>query len=452
MGDTVAGNASARRLGLGAVLAFASVGAPIHIIQLAVAVHLPRYFATTLGLSLSLVGATFAFIRFIDIPIDAVLGVAMDRTRSRFGRYRLWLALGAPVLSLGFYMLIASPPQVGVLYFASWLLVMYIGYSMVYLSHFAWAGNVATDYDERSRIFGAITAMGVAGTLAALAIPIVLSLYGRTEGEGVRGMLWFLVILSPLAAILALLRTPERINRDHAEVFRLQDYAALLARPNVLRLLAADLFVTLGPGWMAAIYLYYAKDARGFDTAAANIILLGYIASGMVGAPLIASLAKRIGKHRAMIVAICGYCAALLTVPFLPKGEYLYTLAPIFLAGSMYAGQLVMLRAITGDIADEVRLDVGREQMGLMYALTNGTTKLGGAASIFLTFATLDAVGYMAEEGAVNGPAAIRALEITFVSGPVIFLALAAVCFIGYRLDHRRHDAIRRELEARDAI
>jgi predicted MFS family arabinose efflux permease len=54
----------------------------------------------------------------------------------------------------------------------------------------------------------------------------------------------------------------------------------------VIRLLAADLMVTLGPGWMAALYLFYFKDSRGFDTAAANLLLLIYVAAGFAGAPL----------------------------------------------------------------------------------------------------------------------------------------------------------------------
>ena len=47
------------------------------------------------------VGAAFGLVRLIDIPIDAAIGVAMDRTRTGFGRYRIWMLGGAPILMAG---------------------------------------------------------------------------------------------------------------------------------------------------------------------------------------------------------------------------------------------------------------------------------------------------------------------------------------------------------------
>ena len=72
-------------LSLPAILAFACTSIPISALILAVAVHLPRYFASHLGMSLAVVGGAFALVRAIDIPLDPMLGLAIDRTRSRFG-------------------------------------------------------------------------------------------------------------------------------------------------------------------------------------------------------------------------------------------------------------------------------------------------------------------------------------------------------------------------------
>src|SRR5687767_7735985 len=126
--------APAGHLSLAGVLAFASVSIPIAALQLAISVHLPRYFASSIGLELAIVGSAFGLVRLIDIPIDAGIGVAMDRTRTAFGRYRLWMLIGAPILMAGFYMLLAAPEGVGLGYLVLWLLVMYLGYSGVYLS------------------------------------------------------------------------------------------------------------------------------------------------------------------------------------------------------------------------------------------------------------------------------------------------------------------------------
>ena len=96
---------SGPELSLATTYAFASPHVPIAALTLAIAVHMPRYFASTLGLSLALVGSAFALVRFIDIPLDPLLGLMMDRTKTRLGRYRIWTLIGAPVLMAALYMM-----------------------------------------------------------------------------------------------------------------------------------------------------------------------------------------------------------------------------------------------------------------------------------------------------------------------------------------------------------
>ena len=448
-GNKVAANDA---LSLPAVMAFASGHIPIAALSLAISVHLPRYFASELGLALTVVGASFALVRFVDIPIDAGLGLAMDRTRTRFGRYRVWMALGAPILMFALYMLLSSPEGVGQGYLFGWLLVMYIGYSGVYLSHLAWAGRIAPTYKERSRVFGAITGLGVFGAMFVLLIPVDLTSQGSTDAESVRAMIWFIIGATGLSTLLVVVVSPEKIAKDQPTRFELKDYWALLTRPNILRLLAADLFVTLGPGWMAAIYLFYFTDSLGFTLAQSNLLLMIYIGAGFLGAPLAAWLANRISKHRALMVNTTVYSLGLVLLPTMPKGDFLIFSLVMFLVGAMAAGFTVMIRAITADIADEIRLESGREWMGLMYAMTTATSKLAAAGSILLTFSVLAAVGYQAKAGTVNTPEAIRGLELAYIIGPIFFVMIAGACFIGYNLTAARHAEIRRQLDEQDAL
>ena len=448
------GEASAPRkpLSLAGVLAFVGAYIPIAALQLATTVHLPRYFAAHIGLSLTTVGLTFGLVRLVDIPLDAVIGVAMDRTRTRLGRYRVWLGLGAPLLMLGLFMLVQSPQGVGQGYLFGWLLAMYLGYSGLFLAHMAWAGVIAPSYQERSRVFGAISGLGVVGAMGVLLIPVLAtSRFGASEAGSVQAMIWFIILVIPLTALLALASTPEPRARGQEAAFRLADYGRLLARGNVLRVLLADLTVTLGPGWMAALYLFYFKDSRGFGAAQANLLLLIYIGAGFVGAPFTGWLGNRLGKHRALMVNTTVYSLGLIILPFLPAGEFLAFVPGMFVNGAMAAGFVVMIRAITADVADELRLDTGRAWMGLLYALTTATSKIATAASVLITFPLLDRIGYHAREGAANTPQAIHGLELAYILGPIVFVMIAGGCFIGYRLTAERHGEVRRALEARDA-
>ncbi|NJR80032.1 MFS transporter [Sphingomonas sp. 36D10-4-7] len=421
-------------------------------VSLAMAVYLPRHYASHLGIDLALVGTAFFIVRFIDIPVEALLGWGMDRTRSRLGRYRLWTLIGTPLFMLGVYFVFMPPAGIDRTYLIAWLLVMYLGNSIMMLSHLAWASTLAPRYDERSKLFGLVTAVGVLGAAAVIAISIVNDARDLPDSTNVPAMGAFALVATPLAIGLMLWRTPERVAPEIAgHKFGPRDYLALLARPSFARLILADLCLSLGPGWMAAIYLFFFTDSRGFTTGQASVLLATYILAGIVGAPVMGRVAVRISKHRTVIVACVVYSLVLASFMLLPRGNLPAFVCALFLAGFMAASFNATTRAMTADIADEVRLDHGRERAGLLYAMTTMTNKITGALSIGLTFFVLSRVGYVATEGATNTPEAISHLEIVFLTGPIVFVMLGAFCMIGYGLTAERHAEIRRQLDERDA-
>lgn len=442
--------APGRALSLPTLFAFASTNIAIFALQVALSVHLPRYFASHMGLSLAAVGAAFALVRAIDVPLDPALGLLMDRTRTRLGRYRPWALFGAPVVMAALYVLMHPPGAVSEAWLVAVLLVMFIGYSAMFLSQLAWAAHIAPAYEQRARIFAVIAGMGVAGAIAVLVVPVAMQKLGHSEAEGVEAMISFVIIAAPLTTLLMTARTPEPAAPDEAARFTLADYGRLLGRPNVVRLLVSDLCIQLGPQWMAALYLFYFTTRRGFDAGQANLLLLIYVAAGFAGAPAAAWLSHRLGKHRALIVCTSVYSLGLLGAPVVPYGRFAAVVPLMLLTGAAFTGFLVSLRALAADIADEARLETGREQTGLIFALTNATTKLAASAGIFLTFRVLSEIGFDAHEGAVNSPAALRGLEIAFLSGPIVFVMAGGLCFLGYKLDRARHAEIRRQLERLD--
>ena len=437
-------------LSLPAAMAFAAISLPLAALGLSVGVQLPPYFASQLGVSLAVVGNAFFLVRALDIWLDPVIGLRMDRTRTRFGRYKVWMVAGAPMLIAAVYMLYNAPQGATMVYLVIWLLVMYLGQSIMGLSHSAWAAVLAKSYEQRSRIFGVLTAVGVIGSLTALAIPILLEQAGVKDINPIQAIGWFVIAMIPITLLIAVIPTPETISKDDGGHFTLSDYAKLFSRGNVIRILAADLFITLGPGWMAALYMFFFTNSRDFTPTGASLLLMVYIVAGFVGAPLTAALANRISKHRALILTTTLYSIGLILLLFLPKGNFMFFVPAMAIEGALAAGFGVMTRAITADIGDELRLEGGREQIGLLYALTAATSKLAGAFSIGLTFNVLAWIGYDAKVGATNTPGQILGLELAYIVGPILFVMLAGACFIGYKLDATAHAEIRRQLDERD--
>jgi Na+/melibiose symporter-like transporter len=439
------------RLSLLSIVNFSVATFPVSALGVALFVYLPPYLAGHLGVPLATIGIVWATVRILDLGVDPLLGQAMDRTTTRFGRYRAWLAAGVPILMLGVYMLFMAPKGIGASYVLFWLLFLYLGNSILSLSQWSWGATLAKEYHERSRVFGVMTAVGVTAGVVTLLIPIIAPLAGLDSDAGVRAMGWFIIALAPLTVGLTFLRTPEQINADVTEHFNLQDYLAIITKSEIIRLFLCQMALTLGPGWMSAMYLFYARNIWGFTTQQATILLLAYILAGIVGAPVTAHVARRFGKHQTLMVTTTAFSLGLFGVLAPIKGSVLAALPVMVWCGFMATGFGLMTNAMMADVGDEVRLHQGKERMSLLYSVLTFAAKIAAAGAISLTFPLLAAIGFNAAEGAHNTPAALVGLQWVFVSGPILFVMLGGVCVWGWKLDAVRHAEVRRQLDARDA-
>lgn len=423
-------------------------------LAVAVPVYLPPYFASHLGISLAVVGSAWMVVRLLDILVDPVLGLVMDRTRTRMGRYRFWVVVGVPILMASVYALFLAGAGIGLGYLIGWLLIYYLGTSILYLGHLAWGANLATDYHDRSRVFGVVGAVGVLGAGAVLIIPILAGQMGQSEAQAVQTMGWAIFWSIPLTVAICVMFTAEPITEDVAshEAVKLKDYAALVLKPDLLRLFLAQLCLTLGPGWMSALYLFYFVQAKGFTVGAASFLLLVYVLAGIVGAPFTGWLARRLSKHRTLMVTSTAYSLGLCLLVVAPKANVGLALPIMFWCGFMASGFDLMIRAMLADVGDEVRLEQGVERSSLIYALNTLASKIATAFSIGLTFPLLARLGYVAREGFVNSPEAISRLQWVYIAGPIVFVMLGGACVAGWKLDAAGHADIRAALDARDRM
>jgi Na+/melibiose symporter-like transporter len=451
MTDT-ANSASRQGLSLSRALFFSLGTVPVSALGVALFVYLPHYFASHLAVPLTAVGSAWAFVRLIDLGVDPPLGYIMDRTRTALGRYRAWMIAGAPVLMLGVYMLFMAPKGIGSGYLVAWLLVLYLGISILYLGHSAWAAGLAPQYDQRSHLFAIMAAVGVVSSVIVLFVPIVTKAIGRSDAQGVQAMGWFVILSAPLAIGIAAVRTPETIATDvKTNRFDLIECLKLLAKPELIRLLLSQMALTLGPGWMSALYLFFFVGARGYTSDEATGLLIVYIVAGVIGALTTGYVATRLGKHRTLIVTTTAYSLGLCAVMAVPKGSIAGAIPVMFWCGVMASGFDLMLRAMMADVGDEIRLEQGKERISLLYAMLALGSKVAAALAIALSYWLLSRVGFKPAEGAVNTSQAIAGLEWVFLAGPIVFVMLGGVSVIGWKLDSERHAQIRAALDARDA-
>ena len=90
--------------------AFGLPALPVAAIGLVMAVYLPNFFAKHVGISLAAVGSAFMIVRLIDMGLDPLLGLGMDKTRSGLGRFRPWMLIGSPFVMAAIWFLFNAQP------------------------------------------------------------------------------------------------------------------------------------------------------------------------------------------------------------------------------------------------------------------------------------------------------------------------------------------------------
>ncbi len=448
------------RLPFWRAVAFSSPGLLTAIVALMMNTYMPRFYAARPGMTLGMVGAAFALVRLIDIPFDPVLGALIDRTRVAFGRYRLWLLASIPVLLVSFWALFLPPEKVGTGYLILWLLLYNIGGSMVFLSHYPWAASLAPNYTERSRLFAMIQVFNVIGSVGILLLPALTQgriSAGDPASTATIGII--IMILVPLCLGMVAIFTPEAAQARVRHTIRWRELPRLLGHPSVARLVGGDFCLFFAGAVTAPIQIFFLKEAKSLSIAEISVLMIFSVGAGLFGTPAWTRLASRFGKHRALQFAALLHAAAhvaLVLLPAVAPGHGLIALAPmavaLFAVGFCTVAYMFLLRAMAGDVADEVRHDLGRERTSLVFSLVTTTSKVGGALTVAATFPLLGRLGFRAAEGAINTPAAIHGLVLIYLLMPLLFLAAGILVLRGYRLDAARHAMVRAELDCRDQV
>lgn len=433
--------------------AFAAPCLPLTGVGLPLVVYLPPYYAGTLGLDLAMVGILFSAVRWIDLPIDVAFGHWIDRTDTRFGRFKPWLFGGGLAMLLGLAMVFFASPGISPLLAFAGLLMLYTGFSACQVAHTSWGQALSTDYHERSRIFGWWQAGNMLALISLLAVPPLANALAPGFGWepsaslGVHAMGWVLLLLL-VPTFAAIMLGVREVKSPHQHPHGWADIVMALKRPLLRRLLLIDLFASLPPGFGGALLIFFFEAARGFSVTEARLLLLFYFAAGLVGAPLWGWVARRTSKHMAVAWAIGSYAVLHACLVLAPSHNFWLAAAGMLLAGLPAVAPAFLVRAMLADVTDAETLATGQSQAGLYYAVLVGVQKLGYAIPVGMAYIVLDAVGFDARLGTANSATAIDGLVLLFLLPPILSALTAAWLARGWTIGRDEQQRIVAQLAA----
>ncbi len=160
------------------------MGLPLAFVALPLYVLLPNYYARNFGVPLATLGAVLLAARLLDALIDPLLGRWSDALFARSTSLVLrWAALASLLLWAGFALLFFPPVQ-GVDALVIWatgcLVVTYLAYSALSITHQSWGAMLGGDEAQRSRVVAWREGLGLAGVVLASIAPTALGLPAST--------------------------------------------------------------------------------------------------------------------------------------------------------------------------------------------------------------------------------------------------------------------------------
>jgi len=442
---------TAERVSPAKIATFAAAAFPVGALVTSLGVYLPPYYAAEVGLPLAVVGTAFMAVRLFDIISDPLFGIGMDRTRIRSAKFRPWLIAAVPVLLIASYAAYLPPVGASTFYLVGWLIVLYAGYSMLTLSQAGWGAALVQEYHQRSRVYGWIQAVAVVGALGVLIAPQILGKW-LPGYKDVPLMGLFILAATLIGAGITVLFAGEPASSVQTEHFGLMDYLPLVRRPEMLRLMTADLFCTLGPAITAPLYLFFFHLARGYTGPQMYLLLMIYIASGLVAPWFWSMVARALGKHQTIRLASVCYVLAQITLLLLPPAHLLWMSFAMFSVGFVASAFAFLVRAMIADVSDEIRLETGKDRTAMLYAMVTSTNKIGSTLSVGIAYWLLPLFGFVPALGLHNTADALWGLQACYLAPPVICVLIGGLAMWGYKLDEKRHAAVRIALGVNPAI
>lgn len=388
-------------------------------------VYIPAYYAGEMGLGLATVGLIFGLTKLWDIVTDPIAGSITERLGPVDGKWRFWLMISLPLMLLGVYRIFLPPEHIGWPYFALWMLLLYVGWTLLTIAHISWGVELSRDYHGRARVAAYRQFAALIGGLLVVLIPVVSDQFaGFGEAERIRNIGLFVLITLPILAVLVIHSTPIgssqlRVKHDH----RWRDSLTVLVHNKSLRaLLLGNMGILLGISASSSTLLFYVESAlRLGEWATFSIIPLLF--SGILFLPGLKWLTTTIGKHRTFRLVLLFQIAVQPLFLFLPAENLLLTVAAFMLMGAVFGTAIFLPLAMIADLKD-VKTGNVEARTGIYVALLQSASKVSSALAVALMFLLLPLTGFDPEPGAVNSPETIKSLRYMITILPAMCYAM----------------------------
>jgi glycoside/pentoside/hexuronide:cation symporter, GPH family len=414
--------------------------------------YLLFFYTDVFGISAAAVGTLFLITRIWDAVSNPLMGVLVDRTRSKHGKarpYILYLAVPFAILSV-FTFVTPDFSSTGKLIYA-YVTYFLLGtvYTAINLPYGSMLTMMTRDRHEIQQLGSyRTTGMGIGALLVSFCTLPLVSFFGK--GNQQIGFPITMALYSILGIIMFLMvfkNCKERHNNIGEERATKHDTWKQVKnmfknKPWVL-LAVSCLGQYLGIGAVSSIVIYYAQyvlNEPGMATVLLVLVNGGNLLGGVIASPIL----KRFGNRNGNLIALYGSLFCFILLIFFGKQTFIFgtlLLIAYILMGVSFAAIYAML----SDTVDYQEWKFGKKSDSLLYSSYSFASLFGIAIGSAIVGYALGWAGY--DPKAVTDLAR-NAISITLFASSILFTLLQIIPLMFYKLD-RHHAQILKELSNR---
>lgn len=418
----------------------------------------------------------YFFPRVFDSITDPIMGYISDNTKSRWGRRRQYVFIGAIIMGVAFVVMWQLFRENGVdhnfIYFLSWSFVFYLGLTIFSVPYVAMGYEMSNDFHERTSIMAVAQWIGQWAWIIAPWFWVVMydpSWFPSAEVATRQLAIWVGVVCMLFAMVPAIfIKSRSTLGEDYSpltfraigsslkEIFA--GFKEAFGSVPFRRLCVATFFIFNAFNTIAAfsffiiVHYLFAGNAEAAGVWPTLFGCLGATVTTFVVIPTVARMSRIMGKKNAFLlsqaISIIGY--VLLWFLFVPGKPWMFVFALPFFSfgiGSLFT----LMMSMTSDVIDLDELNTGKRREGIFGAIYWWMVKFGFAIAGGLSGVILDAVGFDASAGTQSAET-LMGLRAFYSGVPIIGTTIALLVMWRYDIDEARANEIRAELEARKAV
>ena len=418
-----------------------------------------NYLTDSFGLAAAAAGTAVSLGKIWDAITDPAVGYLSDRTHTRWGRRRPYMAVGAVFLFVFLILMFTDPGIASDSGKFVYALVVYCllntAYTLVNIPYGSLTPELTSDFEERTTLNGFRMSFAVVGTLigAGLTMILVDAFGGPPRGwtltaavmGAVMATATFITVFTVKEQLGAPLKENVKLLRSYWEVVRQRPFLTILG-PYALHMTGISII-------QASLIYYFRYIYRAEEQF--QFALLFLLVAALVCIPIWVMISRKIGKKGAYNTGMAILATAVVVFFFLgPQLPVWFAFVVFGIGGIGLSTNYVMPWSLVPDVVENDFAQNGRRREGIFYGMWTFMSKIGSAFGLGLTGWILGALAYIEPTSPDSLPVQpdTAILGIRLLAGPVpaVFFVLGIVVLSFYPITKDVYAEIMRKVEERE--